>query len=78
MFNYTHVTDFEYSVETNGDISVPNEHVEKLVEFPALAEEIYHFVSDIAVSGTAYRVYLEIVRNVIRVKVDNRTVFPQV
>lgn len=78
MFNYTHVTDFEYEVDEIGIVSISTENVAKMVEFPALAEEIYHFVSDFAVKGTAYRVTLNIVKNVVRVKVDDRTVYPLV
>lgn len=78
MFTYTHVTEFEYEVEGDGSIRVPKEHVEKLAEYPALAEEILHFVSDFAVPGTAYRVFLDVVQNFFGVRAGDRTVFPQV
>lgn len=78
MFNYTKVTEFVYEVEADGSIRVPNEHVEKLAEYPALAEEILHFVNDFAVFGTAYRVFLDVVQNFFGVRAGDRTVFPLV
>lgn len=80
MFNtFAYVTDFEYDVEADGTIRIGNSDLEKLVDFPALAQEIYHFVSDVAVRGTEYHIYLDVEKTKFgRVRVNTRTVCPQV
>lgn len=79
MFHFAFVTDFSYVVDGEGYITIHPTELQKLVDYPQVAEEILHFVNDFAVKGTEYAVYVDIRKNKFgRVRVTDRVVYPQV
>lgn len=75
MFNtFRYVTEFSYIVNKEKTIVIHNAELQKLADYPQIAEEILHFVSDIAVDGTDYTVYVDVEKNKFGfVRITNRT-----
>jgi len=80
MFAFAYVTEFSYTVDANETIAIAKPELEKMMDCPdEIAQEIYHFINDIAVKGTEYAVYVDIYKNKFgRVRITNRTVYPLV
>ena len=71
MFNtYTHIDYFEFILDEASTVSIRYDSLKQMKDFPdQIAQEIYHFVNDIAIPGTKYIVLFDIYKKFGRVRV---------